>query len=87
MRLREVHVPIRVLQSKRDQVVAPEAANIIFERVSSQHREIVWYHRSGHEMMQDLEAERVFHDIMEFVHLFEAKPKREPVLRTAKHGA
>jgi carboxylesterase len=74
-RLREVHVPIRVLQSKRDAVVAPEAANIIYEKVSSPVREIVWYERSGHEMMQDIEKQRVFDDIMEFVHRFELEPR------------
>jgi carboxylesterase len=72
-RLPEVHVPIRILQSKRDQIVAPESANIIYERVSSPNREIVWYQKSGHEMMQDLEAEQVFADIMEFVHQFESR--------------
>jgi carboxylesterase len=75
-RLHEVHVPIRVLQSKRDTVVAPESANIIYEKVSSPVREIIWYERSGHEMMQDVEKERVFDDIMEFVHRFELKPKQ-----------
>jgi len=76
-RLREVYVPIRILQSKKDQVVAPEAANIIYERVSSPIREIIWYEENGHEMMQDLEAEKVFADIMEFVHLFELHPKED----------
>ncbi|MCA9220637.1 MAG: alpha/beta fold hydrolase, partial [Planctomycetales bacterium] len=74
-RLTEVHVPIRVIQSKRDQVVAAESANIIYEKVSSPLREIVWYKESGHEMMQDLEAERVFTDIMEFVCRFERSPR------------
>lgn len=74
-RLHEVHVPIRILQSKRDQIVAPDAANIIYEKVSSVHREILWYEQSGHEMMQDLEAAQVFEDIMEFVHRFERAPR------------
>ena len=74
MRLREVHVPIRILQSKKDQIVAPEAANIIYEQVSSSVREIVWYQKSGHEMMQDLEADQVFADIMEFVQRFRRAP-------------
>jgi carboxylesterase len=76
-RLREVHVPIRILQSKKDQITAAEAANIIYEKVSSPVREIVWYEESGHEMMQDLEAERVFADVMEFVHRFELKPSKK----------
>jgi carboxylesterase len=74
-RLPELHVPIRILQSKKDQIVAPEAANIIYEKVSSIHREIVWYHKSGHEMMQDCEAPQVMRDIMEFVHRFERVPR------------
>ena len=75
-RLRELHVPIRILQSKKDQIVDPAAANIIYEQVSSPVREIVWYEESGHEMMQDLEAGQVFRDIMEFVHRFELAPRR-----------
>ncbi|MFH1130619.1 MAG: alpha/beta fold hydrolase [Pseudomonadota bacterium] len=71
----EVHVPICVLQSKADQVVAPRSANIIYEKVSSPIREIIWYQKSGHEMMQDLEADQVFEDIMEFLRRFQKKPK------------
>ena len=71
-RLREVHVPIRILQSKADQIVSPASANIIYERVSSPVREIYWYERSGHEMMQDLEAPTVLADIMDFVVRFRA---------------
>ena len=74
-KLGQVHVPIRILQSKQDQIVAAESANIIYEKVSSPHREIVWYDRSGHEMMQDMEAESVFTDIMEFVRRFQKHPE------------
>ncbi|MDJ0762376.1 MAG: alpha/beta fold hydrolase [Myxococcota bacterium] len=72
-RLDQMHVPVRILQSKKDQVVAPVSANIILEKVSSRQREIFWYHKSGHEMMQDVEAEQVFKDIMEFVVSFQAE--------------
>jgi carboxylesterase len=73
-RLTEVHVPIRILQSRKDRIVAPDSANIIYEKVSTPHREIIWYEHSGHEMMLDMEAEDVFEDIMEFVHRFEIEP-------------
>jgi len=69
-RLPEMHVPIRILQSKADTIVAPEAANIIYERVSSPIRQIVWFEKSGHEMMQDMEAKAVFAEIMNFVKQF-----------------
>ncbi|MCP4677236.1 MAG: alpha/beta fold hydrolase [Deltaproteobacteria bacterium] len=70
-RLNEVHVPIRIMQSKKDQVVAPVAANLLLEGVSSPKRELFWYQESGHEMMMDLEKEKVMADIMEFVCSFE----------------
>lgn len=76
-RLPEVHVPIRILQSKKDQIIAPESANIIYEKVSSPIREIVWFERSGHEMMQDLEASAVFREIMAFVTHFKMAEKAE----------
>jgi carboxylesterase len=66
-RLPEVHVPIRILQSKADPIVAAESANIIYEKVSSPLRGVVWFDRSGHEMMQDLEADAVLDEIMAFV--------------------
>ena len=71
-RLPELHVPIRIIQSKGDKIVDPESANIIYERVSSQIREIIWFKESGHEMMRDMEAQEVFERIMEFVLKFRA---------------
>jgi carboxylesterase len=82
-RLPEVHVPICILQSKKDQIVAPESANIIYEKVSSPVREIVWFERSGHEMMQDMEAADVFREIMAFVSNFQQKQESADVA-TAK---
>jgi carboxylesterase len=66
-RLPEIKVPVCVLQSKRDQIVAPVAANVIYERVGSEHREIHWFEHSGHEMMQDLEADAVLARIMDYL--------------------
>ena len=66
-KLAELELPISILQSKRDQIVKPESANLIYEGVNSAHREILWYQESGHEMMQDMEADQVFADIMEKV--------------------
>jgi carboxylesterase len=73
-RLIELHVPIRIIQSRKDPIVAAESANILYEKVSTPHRDVIWYEQSGHEMMQDLEAEDVFEDIMDFVHRFEIEP-------------
>ncbi|HEY3445333.1 MAG TPA: alpha/beta fold hydrolase [Myxococcales bacterium] len=66
-RLPQVKVPICVVHSKRDQVVKPLAANLIYRDVGSEHREIHWFFKSGHEMGQDCERDAVFDTVMEFV--------------------
>lgn len=65
--LYKVRVPILVIHSKEDHVISASAANTIYEKVSSPHREIKWFYKSGHEMMQDMEAEEVFKTIENFV--------------------
>lgn len=71
-RLGEVHVPIRILQSKKDSIVMPVAASIIYAKVSSLQREIVWYESSGHELYVDSQADQVIRDTMKFVLSFHA---------------
>ncbi len=58
-RLSFVKVPLTVLHSRKDQVIAPRAAELAMERTSSKDRQIVWFQASGHEMFLDLEAEAV----------------------------
>jgi len=69
-RLPQLEVPVCVMQSKKDTIVDPVAANIIYRDVSSEHREIHWFTESGHEMGQDLEHDAVFARTMEFVSKF-----------------
>jgi len=71
--LPRVKVPILVIHSKQDRVISPVAANLIYEKVSSPHREILWFQKSGHEMMQDMEAEAVFEAIDRFILQFKRK--------------
>jgi len=74
--LPKVRVPILVIHSKKDQIISPSAANIIYEKVSSKHREIKWFYQSGHEMMQDLEAAEVLKTIDDFILKFSKKPAK-----------
>ncbi|OGR08213.1 MAG: hypothetical protein A2341_20045 [Deltaproteobacteria bacterium RIFOXYB12_FULL_58_9] len=66
-RLDQLTVPICVMQSKKDQVVDPIAANIIYRDVSATHREIHWFKKSGHEMGQDMERDDLFAETMKFI--------------------
>ena len=75
--LPQLNVPIHIVQSKADTVVDPISANIIYENVSSEHRDLTWFMKSGHEMMQDMEADEVFEDLMEFINRFRPEKKAE----------
>jgi carboxylesterase len=70
LRLKQLHTPVCVLQSKKDQVVDPVSANLIYRDVSSTHRESHWFTRTGHEMGQDLEKDDVFKRVMGYVEKF-----------------
>jgi len=74
-RLGEVKVPLCIIQSRKDQVVAPRSAEILHQGASSADKEIIWFEKSGHEMMQDLEAPRVFQEIMGYIRRYIAAPQ------------
>lgn len=58
-RLGEIRVPALVLHSKKDTIIHPISAKLLEERLSSPEKRVIWFERSGHEMMQDLESEAV----------------------------
>lgn len=62
-----VKAPILIMQSKKDQIVAPSAANLIHSKVSSRDKEIAWFEKSGHEMLLDLEAPKAIDTVMGFI--------------------
>ncbi|MBA3947365.1 MAG: alpha/beta fold hydrolase [Herpetosiphonaceae bacterium] len=54
--LPQVKAPLLVLHSKRDRVIKPSSAQTIYDEAGSQRKELHWFERSGHEMLQDCEA-------------------------------
>jgi carboxylesterase len=78
LRLRQFEVPLCVMHSKADQIISPISANVIYRDVSSVHREIHWFEKSGHEMGQDCERDQVFAETMEYVLGFRVPAKAEP---------
>jgi carboxylesterase len=62
-----VKAPILILQSRKDQIVAPAAAELILGKVSSKDKQIAWFEESGHEMLLDLEADRASAKVMDFI--------------------
>jgi carboxylesterase len=47
-RLSFIKAPILILQSKKDTVVSPDSAKIIYEKVSSKEKQIVWFEKTNH---------------------------------------
>lgn len=66
-RLAEVRAPALILQSWKDQTVDPQSAQVIHDGIRSTDKRIVWFNRSHHEMMRDLECERVFETVQTYL--------------------
>jgi carboxylesterase len=58
--LPQIHVPVLVLQGKRDQVVEPAGAQHTFAGLGSQDKQLVWFEQSRHELAADVEHQQVF---------------------------
>lgn len=62
-----VVAPLCVVASRKDPVVADEAAEFIIENAASAHKEVHWFERSRHEMMRDVERDEVFDKLTQFI--------------------
>ncbi len=62
-----VFAPLFVAQGKLDTMINPDSANIIYNEVSSDVKEIHWYEQSGHVITIDKEKEQLFEDYYQFL--------------------
>jgi carboxylesterase len=67
--LPKVKVPALILQSRKDEVVVPESANIIYDGIATpkKDKKIIWYEVTNHEMFRDCEREKIIKDIEKYV--------------------
>ena len=56
-----------VIHSRRDQVVHPRAAEIIHSKIASSRKELVWFEKSGHEMLLDMESADVLRAVGDYL--------------------
>jgi carboxylesterase len=54
-----IKLPLLIIGARSDRVVSPEVAQIVHDRAGSTHKELVWFERSGHELLLDCEASAV----------------------------
>jgi carboxylesterase len=65
--LPNVAVPLLIVQSRQDQVVRPDNAQIIFERVASTDKHILWLERGGHIASEDYDKQILFDQTLRFL--------------------
>ena len=65
--LPRIKAPLLVLHARRDRVIRPEAAAIAYHQVNSTEKQLVWFARSGHALLADIEAEEVLRHIRTFL--------------------
>lgn len=66
-RLPQITTPLLVLGARQDATIQPRSSQIVFDRVGSMSKELVWFERSGHEMLLDCEASAVVDRIEAFL--------------------
>ena len=62
-----VKVPALVIHSKDDDYVPVDNANLIFENLGSEHKELIWVDHANHVITRDGDTSRVFNPIAEFI--------------------
>lgn len=62
-----VRAPALVIQSRREHTVRPESARLIYNRLGSIDKKLVWLEKSGHVVTLDKERDQVFQYIADFL--------------------
>jgi len=65
--LPNVEKPLLIVQSKNDHTVLAESGEYIYTKIQSSDKEIFWLEKSGHIVTLDLERDRVFTKIADFL--------------------
>lgn len=66
-RLGEISKPVFIVHSKVDEVVSPKASRVIMRKVSSADKKVVWFNETNHEMLLDMEADKVIETLSEHI--------------------
>ena len=62
-----LYAPILVIQSRHDNVINPDSANIIFNSVESIDKNLRWYEQSGHVITLDKERDQLHEEVLTFL--------------------
>ncbi|WP_018921906.1 alpha/beta hydrolase [Salsuginibacillus kocurii] len=62
-----IDAPTMVVQAVKDEMVKPENANVIYEEIASDEKELKWYENSPHVITHGPERDQLFEDIYQFL--------------------
>ncbi len=67
--LKNILAPTLILQSRKDITVKPKSADIIYNEIATPagEKKVVWFQKSGHQMLRDCEKDRVAREVIEYV--------------------
>lgn len=86
--LPKVKAPLLVLHARQDHTISPRSVQLLKKETRSKYKKIIWYPKSYHNLLIDLEKQRVFKDINKFVRRvddrFDAPDSHEQVRPDAK---
>lgn len=66
-RIDEIFAPTLVVQATRDNMIDPQSAEVIYDRVHTFQKEILWYEQSGHVITLDKEKDQLHQDVFDFL--------------------
>ncbi len=62
-----IDVPILILQAGDDEIVHPEGAKVLYERLKNPEKKLIWYEGFYHEVFHEIERDKVIADLIEWL--------------------
>lgn len=62
-----IYTPTFVIQARNDEMINTESANIIYESIESDQKDLKWYEESSHVITLDKEKEQLHEDVLAFL--------------------
>ncbi len=62
-----IYTPTFVVQARHDEMINTDSANIIYDSVESDQKDLKWYEESGHVITLDKEKEQLHEDVLAFL--------------------
>ncbi|MCF2132344.1 prolyl oligopeptidase family serine peptidase, partial [Strepomyces sp. STD 3.1] len=62
-----VNAPTLIVQGRLDQQINADSANLLYNSISSIHKDLKWYEHSGHVITLDRQKEELHRDVYQFL--------------------